>query len=75
VVAEPHKHKADSDNVTIKPPTSDGHGGDRKSEQVKIKSDNVTLDPDRGQVEGNEPTKYNLYWAQCFYCMDAQLNK
>jgi hypothetical protein len=24
------------------------HGGDRKSEQVKIKSDNITLDPGRG---------------------------
>jgi hypothetical protein len=56
-VEEPHKHKADSDNVTTKPPTSDSHGGDRKSEQVKIKSDNVTLDPGRGQMEGNEPTK------------------
>ena len=52
---EPHKHKADSDNVTIKPPTSDGHGGDRKSEQVKIKSDNVTLDPVAGRMGGNEP--------------------
>jgi hypothetical protein len=27
------------------------HGGDRKSEQAKIKSDNVTLDPDRGNAK------------------------
>jgi hypothetical protein len=62
-VAEPHKHKADSDNISIKPPTSDGHGGDRKSEQVKIKSDNITLDPGRGQMGGNEPTKLNAHCA------------
>jgi hypothetical protein len=52
-----HRPLKSSDNVTTKPPTSDSHGGDRKSEQVKIKSDNVTLDPGRGQMEGNEPTK------------------
>ena len=48
---EPHKHKADNDNIIIKPPTSDGHGGDRKSEQVKIKNDNISLDPGRGRWE------------------------
>jgi hypothetical protein len=39
VVAEPHKHKADSDNITIKTPTSDDKGKRAKQDN----SDNVTI--------------------------------
>jgi hypothetical protein len=46
------------------------HGGDRKSEQVKIKSDNVTLDPGRGNAKSYtlsrlKRTRPELFQAVC----------
>jgi hypothetical protein len=48
VVAEPHKHKADSDNITIKTPTSDDKGKRAKQDN----SDNITIKPPTSDDRG-----------------------